>query len=119
MKTALKKILKRIFLFIVIAFLIYLVVSNISFFRELTRREKLSLIIDTDSAHGQDDLMAIIRVFLEDEVPLEGLLSAQWRLADLDNDSTVEMNQAVNQYILKHFNRTNIPNLPGASSPVM
>jgi hypothetical protein len=119
MKTALKKILKRIFLFIVIAFLIYLVVSNISFFRELTRREKLSLIIDTDSAHGQDDLMAIIRVFLEDEVQLEGLLSAQWRLADLDNDSTVEMNQAVNRYILKHFNRTNIPNLPGASLPVM
>ncbi|MCK4853730.1 MAG: hypothetical protein KAT31_05705, partial [Bacteroidales bacterium] len=114
MKTALKRILKRIFIFIVIAFIVYLVVSNISFFRDLTRRDKLSLIIDTDSAHGQDDIMAIVRFLLEEEVVLEGLLSAQWRLADLDNDSTVELNQAVNQYILKHFNRTSVPNLPGA-----
>jgi purine nucleosidase len=118
MKTALKRILKRIFIFIVIAFLVYLVVSNISFFRDLTRRDKLTLIIDTDAAHGQDDILAIIRFLLEEEVMLDGLLSAQWRLADLENDSTVEMNQAVNQYILKHFNLTNIPNLPGAVSPV-
>ena len=119
MKTALKRILKRIFIFIVIAFLVYLVVSNISFFRDLTRRDKLSLIIDTDSARGQDDIMAIVRVFLEEEVSTEALLSVQWRLADLDNDSTVRMNQEVNQYVLKHFNRTSIPNLPGASLPVM
>ncbi len=119
MKTALKRILKRIFIFIVIAFIVYLVVSNISFFRDLTRRDKLSLIIDTDSAHGQDDIMAIVRFLLEEEVVLEGLLSAQWRPADLDNDSTVELNQAVNQYILKHFNRTSVPNLPGAAWPVM
>jgi purine nucleosidase len=119
MKTALKRILKRIFIFIVIAFLVYLVVSNINFFRDLTRRDKLTLIIDTDAAHGQDDILAIIRFLLEEEVMLDGLLSAQWRLADLENDSTVEMNRAVNQYILKHFNLTNIPNLPGAASPVV
>jgi len=119
MKTALKRILKRIFIFIVIAFLVYLVVSNINFFRDLTRRDKLSLIIDTDSAHGQDDIMAIVRVLLEEDVVLEGLLSGQWRLADLDNDNTVGMNQAVNQQILKHFNLTNTQNLPGAAVPVM
>jgi len=119
MKTALKRILKRIFIFIVIAFLVYLVVSNINFFRDLTRRDKLSLIIDTDSAHGQDDIMAIVRVLLEEDVVLEGLLSGQWRLADLENDNTVGMNQAVNQQILKHFNRTNTQNLPGAAVPVM
>ncbi len=119
MKTALKRILKRLFIFIAIAFLIYLVVSNLSFFRELTRREKLSLIVDTDSAHGQDDLMAIIRVLLEEKAALEGLLSAQWRLADLDNDSTVEMNLAVNRYVLRSFHRSNIPNLPGAPLPLM
>ncbi len=119
MKTALKRILKRIFIFIVIAFIVYLVVSNISFFRDLTRRDKLSLIIDTDSAHGQDDIMAIVRFLLEEEVVLDGLLSSQWRPADMDNDSTIELNQAVNQYILKHFNRYNVPNLPGAGGPVM
>jgi len=119
MKTALKRILKRIFIFIVIAFLVYLVVSNISFFRDLTRRDKLTLIIDTDAAHGQDDILAIIRFLLEEELKLDGLLSAQWRLADLENDSTVEMNQAVNQYILKHFNQTKIPNLPGTALPVV
>ncbi len=119
MKTALKRILKRIFIFIVIAFLVYLVVSNINFFRDLTRRDKLSLIIDTDSAHGQDDIMAIVRVLLEEDVVLEGLLSGQWRLADLENDNTVGMNQVVNQQILKHFNLTNTQNLPGAAVPVM
>jgi purine nucleosidase len=118
MKTALKRILKRIFIFIVIAFLVYLVVSNISFFRDLTRREKLNLIIDTDSAHGQDDIMAIVRVLLEEEVVLEGLLSSQWRLADLDNDSTVGMNQAVNHHMLNHFKPSNVQNLPGAAVPV-
>jgi purine nucleosidase len=119
MKTAVKKILKRIFIFIVIAFLVYLVVSNISFFRDLARREKLSLIIDADAANGQDDIMALVRVFMEDDVIVEALLSAQWRLADLDNDSTVRMNQEVNHFILKHFNRTSIPNLPGADLPLM
>lgn len=118
MKTALKRILKRIFIFIVIAFLVYLVVSNISFFRDLTRRDKLTLIIDTDSAYGQDDLMAIIRVLLAEEVELEGLLSAQWRLSDLDNDSTVRLNMEVNQSILEHFNQTSTPNLPGSASPL-
>jgi purine nucleosidase len=119
MKRAFKRILKRIFIFIAIAFLIYLVVSNISLIRELTKREKLSLIIDTDSAHGQDDLLAIIRVFLDDEVVVEGLLSAQWRLADPDNDSTVEMNQVVNRTIIRHFKETNIADLPGSALPVM
>jgi purine nucleosidase len=118
MKTALKKILKRIFIFIVIAFLVYMVITNISFFQDLARREKLSLIIDADAASGQDDIMATVRAFMEDHVVVEALLSAQWRLADLDNDSTVRMNQEVNQFILKHFNRTSIPNLPGADLPL-
>ena len=118
MKSALKRILKRIFIFIEIAFLINLVVSNISFFRDLTRRQKLSLIIDTDSAHGQDDFLAMVRLFLETDVTTEALLSAQWRLSDPDNDSTVSMNQDVNRYILEHFNRTSIPNLPGSRVPV-
>jgi hypothetical protein len=119
MKAALKRILKRIFIFIVIAFLVYLVVSNISFFRDLTRRQKLSLIIDTDSAHGQDDFLAMVRLFLEPEVTTEAVLSAQWRLADPDNDSTVLMNQRLNQYLLEHFNRTSIPNIPGSRVPVL
>jgi hypothetical protein len=56
---------------------------------------------------------------MEEEVVVEGLLSAQWRLADLDNDSTVEMNQVVNRYILKHFKGTNVADLPGSALPVM
>ena len=119
MRIALRRILKRIFIFIVIAFLVYLVVSNISFFRDLTRRDQLSLIIDSDLAHGQDDRLALVRVFLEEEVSVEALLSAQWRLADLDNDSTVRMNQEAAAFILKHFNRSSIPNLPGAGLPLM
>ncbi len=118
MKTALKRILKRIFIFIVIAFLVYLGVSNISFFRDLARRDKLTLIIDTDAARGQDDLMAIIRVLMEEKVVLEGLLSAQWRLSDLDNDSTVRLNMDVNQSILEHFGKTGISNLPGSAFPL-
>lgn len=119
MKTALKKVLKRIFIFIVIAVLVYLVISNISFFRDLAGRKKLSLIIDANTASGQDDLMSLVRAFMDDDVVVEALLSAQWRLADLDNDSTVRMNQEVNQIVLKYFNRTSIPNLPGADLPLL
>jgi inosine-uridine nucleoside N-ribohydrolase len=118
MRRALKRILKRIFIFIVIAFLVYLVVSNISFFRDLTRRDRLSLIIDTDLAQGQDDRLALVRVLLEDEVTVEAVLSAQWRLADLDNDSTVRMNMEAAAFILKHFNRSGVSNLPGAGLPL-
>ena len=118
MKKAFKRVLKRIFIFILIALVIYLVVSNLSMIRDLARKSKISLIIDTDAARGYDDLISITRLVMNQEVELSGLLSAQWRLYDLDNDSTVMLNHDLNYLILKHFNLTQLPRYRGEELPL-
>ena len=114
-----KRILKRVFIFIVIAFAVYMVVTNISFFRDLTRKDTLKLVIDTDAGYGLDDIFALSRLLMESNVEVTGLLSSQWHYADLQNDSTMYLSHDINYKILRLFNLTQIPRNPGATLPLL
>ncbi|MFC2115676.1 nucleoside hydrolase [Bacteroidota bacterium] len=118
MKKAIKRLLKKIFILILVVFAIYLVFTNISFFRDLAGKDSISMIIDTDSGRDLNDILAIVRVMNDPDVKIEGLLSAQWRLSDPENDSTVMLNDNLNHLILQHFNLPSIPNLRGENLPL-
>jgi purine nucleosidase len=115
---AIKRIAKRIFIFILILFAIYLVISNIDLIRDLATKEKINVVIDADVANGSDDIFAILRIMVHEDVELRGLLSAQWRLADLENDSTVSSNQFINTLILDQFHKAHIRHKNGAALPL-
>lgn len=119
MKKVIKRIAGRIFILILIVFAIYLLIGNIDLIRDLATREKTLVIIDADAANGSDDLFSILRIMKTEEVELRGLLSAQWRLVDLDNDSSILSNQSIHLFILEQFHKTHIHHAGGAAMPLL
>lgn len=118
MKKALKRIAKRIFIIILSVFAIYMVISNIDLIRELATNEKVKVLIDSDPAKAMDDLFAIIRIMETEEMEVKGLLSSQWRLADIDNDSTVRLNTEENKFLLNHYHQNRVPFPEGNPLPL-
>ena len=118
MKKAIRRILKRIFIFIVIAFGVYMVFTNIGFFQDLARKDTLRLIVDTDAGYGMDDAFALSRLLMEEDVQIMGLLSSQWHYADLKNDSTLYLSHDANYRLIRLFDRTHIPRYLGAELPL-
>jgi purine nucleosidase len=118
MKKAIKRILGRIFIIILVLFAIYLFISNIGLIRDMIDREKIYVLIDADAANGPDDPLSILRILKAEDVELRGLLSAQWKLADLDNDSTVTSNMAVHSFLLEQFHLAHIAHPEGAALPL-
>ena len=118
MKKAFRRILKRVFIFIVVAFAIYMVFTNIGVFQDLARKDTLSLIVDTDAGYGIDDSFAVSMLLMEENVQIMGLLSSQWHYADLKNDSTMYLSHDANYRLVRLFDRTQIPRYPGAELPL-
>ena len=118
MKKALKRIAKRIFILILVVFAVYLLISNIDLIRDLASNEKIKVIIDSDAANGVDDLFTIMRIMEAEEIDVKGLLSAQWRLVDLDNDSTVGLNDDLHVKILRQYHKERIPHPSGNALPM-
>jgi len=114
----LKKILKRVFLILVIIFAFYWILTNISFFRQLVTGRQYSLIIDADTGNEQDDLYAIVRAIIEPNTEIIGLLSAQWDHSRDAPDSTVKISQDLNEEILSLMYRTDIPHPIGANRAI-
>ena len=71
------------------------------------------VLIDADTANEIDDLYAIVRALLDEDVDIVGLSSAQWhhRLAPKD---TVQQSQQLNRDILRLMGRLDIPHPLGA-----
>jgi len=79
----------------------------------LPRSSPSRLLIDADTANEIDDLYAIVRALLAEEVEIVGLSSAQWhhRLAPED---TVQQSQELNRDLLRLMGRLDIPHPLGA-----
>jgi len=113
-----KRILKRAFLILVIIFALYLLVTNISVFRELVTSRQYSFIIDADTGNEQDDLYAIVRAIIEPNTDIIGLMSAQWDHGRDAPDSTVMISQDLNEEILSLMYHTDIPHPMGANRAI-
>jgi hypothetical protein len=118
MRKAIKRIARRIFILILVAFALYLLISNIDLIRKLASEERISVIVDADGANGADDLLAIARILEAKDLDLKGLLSGQWRMDDLNNDSTVETNTSIHRFVIREYDRSRIPLAEGHPLPL-
>ncbi len=113
-----KRLIKRIFFILIGIFLIYVIFSNIGFFQNIVDRNDASIIIDADTGNEMDDLFAITRALLEENIEVIGLSSAQWFNHPDATDSTVWVSQLLNMEILKTLNMKHIPHPVGANGPL-
>ncbi|MBL7112677.1 MAG: nucleoside hydrolase [Bacteroidales bacterium] len=113
-----KRLIKRIFFILIGIFLIYVIFSNIGFFQNMVDGNNASIIIDADTGNEMDDLFAITRALLEDDIEVIGLTSAQWFNHPDATDSTVWVSQQLNDEILRNLKMTHIPHPMGANGPL-
>jgi hypothetical protein len=118
MKKAIRRIIKQVFILIMVVFALYLLISNIGLIRDLASQEKIKVAIDADPANTPGDIAAILRILEWKDIELKGLYSAQWRLADLDNDSTVGLNTEINKEILRYYGLGPTPSPAGSVLPL-
>ena len=113
-----KRLIKRIFFILIGIFILYVIVSNIGFLQNIVEGINASVIIDADTGNEMDDLYAITRALLENDIEVIGLTSAQWFNHPDATDSTVWISQQLNEQILKTLKMTHIPHPVGANGPL-
>lgn len=84
-----------------------------------SQQEKLSLIIDADTANEVDDLFAIVRAIGAPEFDLLGITSAQFHTSPLASDHTASESQAINEEIIRLLNRNDIALPLGSNQPLI
>jgi inosine-uridine nucleoside N-ribohydrolase len=88
-----------------------------------------SFILDADTGNELDDLYAIVRVLIDDEVTVEALTSAHfnnpqlvtdslWHIYETRNINTVQISQEINENLLETLDRTDITHPQGADRMV-
>jgi inosine-uridine nucleoside N-ribohydrolase len=80
--------------------------------------ERLSLIIDADTANEVDDLFALVRALTEPNFDLRGITSAQFHTSPLASDNSAGESQAINEELLQLMNRADLPHPLGANEPL-
>lgn len=87
--------------------------------RASSRKEKLRLIVDADTANEVDDLFAIARALIEPTFQVEGLSSAQWHTQQKAPNDSVGMSQKMNEDIARLMGITDVPLAMGANVPMV
>jgi purine nucleosidase len=112
---AIMKLRRAIIIVIVLALvaaIVYLVVKA----RERFRGPSFSAIIDADTGNGLSDIFAISRALADPGFEIIGLTSAQWNQNPQGISETVYFSQALNDSLLIHFKKENIPHFSGGET---
>lgn len=72
------------------------------------------LLIDADTANEVDDAYAIVRAIIEPSFDVVGLNSTQWQVSHYATPETLMDSQRMNNAILDHLGRRDIPHPKGA-----
>ncbi len=72
------------------------------------------ILIDADTANEVDDAFAIVRAVIEPSFDVVGLNSTQWQVSHYATPQTLMDSQRLNETILGHLNRGDIPTPYGA-----
>lgn len=83
-----------------------------------SQKEKLSLIIDADTANEVDDLFALVRTIDAPEFDLLGITSAQFHTSPLASDQTASESQEINEDIIRLLKQTGLPLPLGSNQPL-
>lgn len=79
---------------------------------------KISLIIDADTANEVDDLFAIIRAINASEFDLLGITSAQFHTSPYASEKTANESQKINEDIINILQKKEIPLPLGSNHPL-
>lgn len=100
---------------IVVAIVISVVITLISYGKKIKRPDTISMIIDSDSGNELDDLFAISMAIIDPKIDITGLSSAQWNMHPRANDSSVYVSQNINEDLLSLHDTLGIPHPLGAN----
>ena len=98
--------------------LLYFMASILFFGCEKPKDNKISILIDADTANEVDDLYALVYAINEPKFDIVGITSAQFHTSPLATDSTALESQKINEAILMLMNRTDIPLAIGSNVPL-
>ncbi|MEX0982528.1 MAG: nucleoside hydrolase [Bacteroidales bacterium] len=102
---------------LILGIIVSIVITIVTYGKKINRPEAVSMIIDSDSGNGIDDLFAISYALVDPKIDILGLTSAHWNFHPDGGDSTVYESQRVNEDLLKHNDRMDIPHPIGANGP--
>jgi len=94
-----------------------IVITIVTYGKKINRPESVSMIIDSDSGNEIDDMFAISYALIDPKIDIIGLTSVQWNFHPEGGDSSVYESQQINEDLLKHSDRMDIPHPIGASEP--
>jgi purine nucleosidase len=78
--------------------------------------ERTRVLIDADTANEVDDPYATVRALIEPALDVVGLSSAQWQVSHWATSSTLEDSQRLNEFLLGHLDRMDVPHPRGAAA---
>lgn len=102
---------------LVVGIIVSIVITAVTYGKKITRPDKVSVIIDSDSGNEIDDLYAITLALIDPKIEVIGLTSAQWNNHPRGGDSSVYESQRINEELLKLNDRFDIPHPLGAAEP--
>lgn len=114
LKKEIWKVIKGILILGIIA---SIVITVVTYGKKITRPQAVSMIIDSDSGNGIDDLFAISYALTDPKIEVIGLTSAHWNFHPEGGDSTVFESQHINEKLLQLHDRMDIPHPLGATEP--
>jgi inosine-uridine nucleoside N-ribohydrolase len=78
--------------------------------------DRMRILVDADTANEVDDPYAIVRALVAPELEAVGLSSAQWQVSHWATPHTREDSQRLNELILGHLDRMDLPHPRGAEA---
>lgn len=110
-----KEVWRVIRTLLVVAIIISIVITFISYGKKIKRPDTVSMIIDSDSGNEIDDLFAISLALIDPKIHIIGLTSAQWNIHPNAKDSSVYVSQQINEDLLRLHDTLGIPHPLGGS----
>lgn len=109
-----KEVWRVIRTLLVLAIIVSIIITLISYGKKINRPEAISMIIDSDSGNEIDDLFAISLALIDPKIEIIGLTSAQWNIHPNATDSSVYVSQRINEDLLRLHDTLGIPHPLGA-----
>jgi inosine-uridine nucleoside N-ribohydrolase len=112
-----KEIWKVIRGILIVGIIVSMVITVVTYGKKITRPQAVSMVIDSDSGNGIDDLFAISYALTDPKIKVIGLTSAHYNFHPDGGDSSVFKSQRINEKLLQLHDRMDISHPLGASEP--
>jgi purine nucleosidase len=110
--------LRRALIIVLVLALVSAIVYFVLKARERYKGPSFSAIIDSDTGNGISEIFAISRALADPGFKIVGLTSAQWNQNPQGISETVYFSHALNDSLLIHFKKGNIPHPSGGESMI-